>query len=163
MVTATLEKLRERAASLKERQAALTGEWYAVNPSPPAGAKRRDEIRAELEEVSASLTRLSPEIAQAKSQKKSDRLAELLHSTEYKAAVTGALEDLATSLEPWLPVLTMTDAARRQAVTLPLPPGTISALWLEGREFVRTLVRRRVITDRDVPAPLRGLIAEVGQ
>jgi hypothetical protein len=162
MTTATLEGLREKEETLKLREKELMDTFHAL-PNDADLPRRRDEVRKELGEIEASLTRLSPQIAACKEETKKARLVELLHSSEYVSAVTGALEDLAGKLSAWLPLLTMTDAARRQAVTLPLPPASVSALWLEGREYVRTLIRRGVITDRDVPAPLKALLEGSGR
>ena len=159
MVTATLEDLRTKESKLKERERALAEQWQQA-PDSPEGAKRRASLRRELDEVSAELASIWPQVAATKEQAKKDRLDSLLASPEYRAAVLGSLEGLVTALGPWVGLVEMSVEARRNALAVPLPPGTVSVLYNESKEWLNVLLRRRIIAAKDIPAGLRRLIKE---
>lgn len=159
MTTATLDKLREREVELKAREKELAEEFRTV-PQDRNFARRRDELRRKMAEVSGELMSLSPEVVKIKEQNKKERLDVFLGSREYEEAIAAGLEALAAELLPWLPVLTMSVEATRQGLGVPLPPASKAGLYLEAKRWLDVLIRRGLLAPDDVPPALRSLVKE---
>lgn len=159
-MTTTLEGLRAKESKLREEEKELAEQFRTVAQDANL-ARRRDEIRKQMEEAADERKRLWPEIASAKEERKRQGVAALLHSSEYSAALTAALEGLAVTLGPWQALYAATKEAQRVGFAAPALPATIGILFAEGSDWLTRLVRRGVLTRRDVPAPLKGLLLEV--
>jgi hypothetical protein len=156
MTTQTLDKLREREVSLKEEERSLAEQWR-VAPDSPEGARRRDSIRDKLEEIGGARRRNSQEILAAQEQRKREGLETLLHSAEYGAALTAALEGLAATLEPWQALYSATKQAQRVGYAAPALPTTVGVLFAEAKDWLTRLSRRGILDTKALPPVLRSL------
>jgi len=159
MSTGIVGALQEKQEALKGKENELRQLWLAAGDDRE-GLKKRAEISTKLRAVQAEQVGLGPRIMEAKEQGKAAARERILASAEYKAAVTTAAAGLAELLRPWLPLLALTLEARKQAVTAPSLPQGIGQMYVEGKGWLKAMVKAGVLEPKRLPAALAGLVRE---
>lgn len=158
MTTDTVERLRGKQEELKARQRELADQFHSAHGGSPDAAKARDKVRLDLQALAEEQRLLGPKIQEAKEQRKRDRLAQMLATPEYRAAVASALAGLEATLGPWSRLLEMTVGGQRGAVAAPALPTAIAGLVVESREWIKRLIRLGAIKESDLPPALCSLL-----